>query len=197
MFFYSWRQRRNHRQWDDVIRTTTWDLLGLPPTTACRRFLGGWGRSGDATTPLELAHLPPDGSLEKQLRVEIKEMDEPLEALTAGLARGVWTRAHHPSHHPGDFDSLRRHMEKVRRDYETESEIRWEPVTLMVDREPVACQQARYGDYWVAMFERDGLLVTIIGQDWPDHAPELVTITDVEPYIEGSQRLWREGFNRR
>jgi len=180
---------------DEAFRESPWPLYGLPESVPCRRYLAGWGRSGEVTTALELGHLSPDGSLEKQLRIEVTPITERRQE-PEDYKRGLWRRAHLTGHAGEDLDALRRRMEKVEQDYETEAHITWETVTITIDGEPRVCEQARLGDHWIALLEDGSTSVVISGQDWPDHAPELVTVQDVEPYVQGSLRVWQEGFKR-
>jgi hypothetical protein len=194
------KQLRRDREMIAAFRSSPWPLYGLPPNVPCRRFIAGWGRSGKTTSRVELGHLPPDGSLDSQLRVEVGAIDD-LDDGPEEYARGLWRRSHHEawisSHPDGDLDSLRRHLDKAERDYETEAGITWEHVALIIDGGLVTFNQARLGDDWVALLQREPIFIAIHAYQWPDHAPELVTIEDLQPYIEGSERARREGFHMR
>ena len=172
---------------EQAFQTARLPLYGLAPSTPCRRFLASWGRSGEITHSLALGHLPSDGSLERQLRVEVKRADESLPVLKAELARGLWQRANLPLVPRNDLHALREVMDQAERDFETKSQLRWEPVALTIDGESVTAEKAQVETHWVAILKHDHTLLVITGETWPDDGLELVTIKDVDPYIAGSR----------
>jgi hypothetical protein len=180
---------------EQAFRDSPWPLYGIPPEVSCGRFLASWGHSEEGTNSLELGHFPSDGSREKQLRIEVRPLDPPWQDTKEDLARGLWRRAHLPVPPVEDLDSLRRLSQEADRTYPVGSDIDWEPTTVVIDRERVTCHKAQLGPYWHAVLRRDDYLVVISGHDWPSDGLELVTITDLEPYLQGSRSVWREGLN--
>lgn len=73
-----------------------------------------------------------------------------------------------------------------------DSPIHWQPWPLVIDAQPVVFQKAEVGEYWTAFAEARSLAIVVTGQSWPSDRLELVTIEDLEPYVEGSRRSWNE-----
>ena len=175
-----------------AFRSSPWPLYGLPVHFPCRRFLAGWGRSGNTTTNLELGHLPPDGSIATQLRVEVTSTED-LAQDREHYARGLWLRAQLLSVEDKDLDSMRQRMNQIESDYEQHAQITWSDVTFAVDDVVRHGKQAALDDEWVTLVDEGSTSLVISGQRWADHTPDLVTIRDVEPYVRGRRQIADEG----
>lgn len=184
---------RWQRRQEQLFRTPPFPLYGLSPSWQGHRFLGGMGGGGmgrDASVNrLELAHGDPSGS---QLRVSSSggrgEAELPEEFLLQELAEQLWREVHRP---PPDLSPDRFHewLEAEDRERRMGEAPPFGPVEIPVEGEPVRFAYLAQGSGWVALGRRAGVTISLLARNLDVRQVELVTVRDVEPYIEGSRRL--------
>jgi hypothetical protein len=192
---------RWQRREEQVFRNPPFPLYGLPPSWEGQRFLGGmgWGGMGrDAgLNRLELAHGDPEDPKGTELRVSSSvargEPELPEELLLRQLAESLWHEVHRP---PPELPAERFHewADARGRGYRRRETPPFTPVRVPVDGEPVAFSYLAEGFACVALGRRGTITITLRGRHLDVAQVELVTIRDVEPYVEGSKSLhqrWR------
>jgi hypothetical protein len=65
----------------------------------------------------------------------------------------------------------------------------WSPVTISVNGRPVGFDLLGEGRHWVAVGELEGQLLVLQARDLTPEEVELVRVTDVAPYVEGTRQL--------
>lgn len=181
--------RWSERAFEDAFRTTQLPLYGFPETWIGPRFLGGYQGDGQRVTGLTLAHGDPFDEQGPELRVETSVPADGLLALSKRtLFEGLkmTERRSPPDLSPDEFSSWVRRMDRELRDM---PDPVWTSVAINVDAQPVDFELLREGGRWVAWAANGGVLVTISGRAIRPEDVELVTISDVEPYIDGGRRL--------
>jgi hypothetical protein len=179
--------RRQHRVMAEQFRASPLPLYGLPAAWPGLRHLGGWGsrqaRGEPAVvTNLSLAHGDPLAAHGPQLLVEVRAEPGPGQAPEGGpalrqrLAEELgWTVAA-----AGD-----RPPEPPERD----AGVAWTEATIAVDGRAARFDLLAEGRHWVAAGAVEGFLLVLQGRDLDAGEVELVRVTDVEPYVEGTRRL--------
>jgi len=73
----------------------------------------------------------------------------------------------------------------------------WEPVTIPIDGDPTGGHLLEQDNAWVALTERDGLLVAIEGQRWPRASLGLRTVDPdaLQEYVQGSALIRNQRMN--
>jgi hypothetical protein len=177
--------RRRTREMEAAFRASPFPLYGLPAAWPGVRYLGGWGSrqargEPPVTTNLCLAHGSPLTEEGPRLRVEVRPLSGPGQlgedgpAMRERLAEELhWTATAgvgppEPSEQ-GDRD--------------------WGAAEIPVDGRPVRFDLLAEGRHWVAVGTVRDVLVVLLGRDLAPAEVELVRVTDVEPYSEGSRRL--------
>jgi hypothetical protein len=192
---------RTMRREEEAFRNAPFPLYGLPRSWESPRSLAGmgWGGIGkDAgLTMLELIHGEPEDREGMELRVSSSvprgQPDLPWPVVLRGLAEDLWVERHPP---PQDRERLRQWAKAREREHRRQESPPFTPVLIPVDGEPVRFDHLSKGPTWVAVARRQGVTVALRARNLPMNAVELVTVLDVEPYIEGSRHLqerWREG----
>jgi hypothetical protein len=192
---------RTMRREEEAFRNAPFPLYGLPPFWAGPRSLGGmgWGGMGkDAgLTELELRHGDPEDPEGTELRISSSvsrgERDLPWALVLRGLAEDLWVEGHPP---PSDHEQLRQWINAREREHRRQETPSFAPVRIPVDDESVSFDHLADGSAWVAVTRRDALAITLRARNLSIEGVELVTVRDVEPYIEGSRQLherWRNG----
>lgn len=184
------------RREEEAFRAAPFALYGLPPSWEGSRFLGqwGWGGMGKEVGPteLELAHGDPEDPAGLEFRVSSslsrREPELPREFVLRQLAEGLWQKQNRP---PTGLPPERLHdwvrareQESRRRDIPP-----FTPVQIPVDGEPVRFDHHSEGPAWVAVGRTDDVSITLRARNLAVDAVELVRVTDIEPYVEGSRRL--------
>ncbi|MGH2652881.1 MAG: hypothetical protein ACRDHV_00835 [Actinomycetota bacterium] len=188
---------RSRRREEQVFRDPPFPLYGLPPSWQGPRFLGGMGRDA-GVTQLELAHGGPDDPSGMELRASSSvargEPDLPEEFLLRELAESLWHEVHRP---PPDLPAERFHAwaESREREYRRRETPPFSQVVIPMDGEPTRFASLAEESTWVALGRTGHVTITLRGRNLDVGQVELVTVRDVEQYIEGSRRLherWRD-----
>lgn len=187
---------RESRRMEEAFRTSPFSLYGLPPSWEGIRFLGGLGRrgrpSGVVLTELELAHGDPEDRAGVQLRVTSSvpggEPDLPHELLLRELAEGLWWEVGSPP--DGPFSGAFHEWAQAReREFRHREPPPFTPVRITVDGEPIRFDHHSEGAAWVAAGRITDVTITLRTRNLAVDDIELITVTDVEPYVEGSKLL--------
>ncbi|HSO52279.1 MAG TPA: hypothetical protein VL330_05930 [Actinomycetes bacterium] len=168
--------RRERREMAERFRAAPFPLYALPASWTGPRHLGGMGSrqargQPPLVTSLTLAHGDPAAEHGPELRVEVRsDPDDPgtgpelRQALAVDLGGG-------PGGRPAD-----------------QADPRWVAVRLPVDGQPVTFDLLAEGRHWVALAELEGRALVLQARDLAPEQVELVRVTDVEPYVEGTER---------
>jgi hypothetical protein len=180
--------RRMHAEEERRFRRASTPLYGLPAAFCGGRQLAGTGtggswRHGFVVRRLSLAH----GDLHRRLG-------------------GTWLIVETASAHSAPFDDARRkrlaerlwnlrlgtcrdldEMRRVRAEIAARPDSTWSKTTLEVDATPVVFESLADGACWAAWAPHDGVVLSLLASRMPVESVALVTITDVEPYIDGSR----------
>lgn len=178
----SWarRERLEEQMW----RSVPLRLYGLPPMWNGPRFLGGWGSHRKGITSLELLHGDALGE-GSQLRVEV--LADPYDLHPRSLAMALWHEAERPPPaSPGAEIFAWRDARE--REIASRPDPEWRPMSIPVDGRSVEFQLLSEGASWVAHAQVEELRLILRGRDFPVDEVDLVSVKDVEPYIEGSRR---------
>ncbi|HEY3214409.1 MAG TPA: hypothetical protein VGL16_14535 [Actinomycetota bacterium] len=187
--------RWNRRQ-EQVFRTAPFPLYGLPRTWRGPRSIGGgaWGGGGRYVTPteLELVHGDLEDAAGAVLRVTVSS--EPEDQRVCGdyvlrrLAEDLWRGQNRP---PPDLTAERLH--EWARDRDREILNRETPPAhlfhVKVDGRAVPFDRVSEGTAWAAVGLVDDVAIMLRARGIPIEAVELVRLTDVEPYVEGTRLL--------
>lgn len=78
---------------------------------------------------------------------------------------------------------------RIEHEADSRPELPWEVARIPVDGEPVELRWMGEHEEWIAWAMMNGLILTLHARRLPLGQVELVRITDVGPYIEGSRQL--------
>jgi hypothetical protein len=177
------------QEMENVFRYPPWPLFGLPDSWQGRRFLGGHSESDKAVNSLQLAHGDPRNPDAPQLRVEVSGREESLRF----LAENLWHEAQRPPEGllPEEFAVWSaKQMIAIR----TRPDPDWGHRTILVDGIPVEFNFLGEGQSWVGRGRIGNIVLTLTARSFPAEDAALITIADVEPYIQGGRELadeWR------
>jgi hypothetical protein len=165
--------QRERRALVERFRAAPFPLYGLPVSWPGPRHLGGSaGRQATGQPPvvtaLSLAHGDPLAAQGPQLRVEVRI--EPWDPEEPALG---------PGEHWGGVDGLAGR----------EADSDWSEVAILVEGRPVGFELLGRGRHWVARAELGAWTLVLHARDLPIGEVELIRVTDVEPYVEGTRRL--------
>jgi hypothetical protein len=164
--------QREQRELVDRFRAAPLPLYGLPPSWSGPRYLGGLqGRGagrGLVTTALSLGHGDPAVDQGPQLRVEVRAEQDGPEQAAADLVGKARGRP----------------------------DPAWSQVAIPVDGLPASFAWLAEGRDWVAYTELEDRALVLQARDLPVDGVELVQITDLEPYIQGTRRFDEEARAR-
>jgi hypothetical protein len=180
---------RKRRKMEIRFRRAPFPLYGLPLSREGGRFLGGggWGthRGRETIHALSLVHgvlIKGEGPM---LVVETAVPDA-----TGGggelrmLAEAVWSgRAEDLPSAIGSF------AEQWGEPFDDPRPVSHAELVVPVDGTPVTFDMVSQQGRWVGRAGVDGFALTVEGDRLDADAIELVTITDVEPYIRGSREF--------
>jgi hypothetical protein len=165
----------------------TMPLFALAPEVECvRQFGGGWVDETGTTRIVQFVHRSVDGG---QGYVRITMALRP----DRGTRReAAWWVAH--------MGIVRSEIERVGGlDVAVEVVMRekWEPIELPVDGRLVSFELVRrardggrWRHYWGACAELDpGLVVSLAGADLDVASVRLTTLSDLEPFIDGTRKI--------
>jgi hypothetical protein len=187
---------RESRRAEEAFRTAPFTLYGLPLSWEGHRFLGGMGWRGRGKyvvlTELELAHGDPEDPAGVQLRVSMSvsrgEPGPPYELVLRELAEGLWWERNRP---PTGLSPERVHewVQAREREFRHREFRPFTPVQIPVDGEPIRFDHLYEEPAWVAAGRMKDVTITLRARNLAVDAVELITVTDVEPYVECSRRL--------
>ena len=141
---------------------------------------------------LEVAHGNPEDRQGMELRVSSSVArgapELPRELLLRELAESLWHEAHHP---PPDLAAERFHAwaGAREREFRRRETPPFSHVEIPVDGEPTRFAYLAEKSTWVALGRMGYVAITLRGRNLDVSHVELVTVSDVEPYVEGSRRL--------
>jgi hypothetical protein len=185
---------REERRLHEMLRKPPFPIYGLSRRWSGRRFVGGHGSGmGEGFNSIELAHGDyPFKESEPQVRIrsQRRQFDPPVELRLEEVARSLWGHIHRPPMRissPGTFDA----WSKEDRDafkHRVVSEAGH--VEIPVDGVPRLFHYLDQGPSWGAVAKVNDMTITLDARNVKVEEIELVTISDPEPYIEGSRVLW-------
>jgi hypothetical protein len=169
-------QRHRDVQQQEVLRRRQFAIYGLDARWRGSRWLGGWGTSNNEIDHIELAHGNPFDETAALARVATWRLSPPSGLLTVAnaahaLAEYLWEEgAPH---------------ELVRPTFTSEDPTAsWSELVLSVDGHPTPFRSLAAGPFWVALAHIGTTLITAEARRIIPHDNGLVTINDVEPYLD-------------
>jgi hypothetical protein len=181
-----------------VLRSPPFPLYGLPSGWAGPRLAGGHGEGSEGVTSISLGHGDPFDPSAPQAHVEVARERHPLplEYRLRTEAENIWHQEEAPPPPGLNDDQFRSWVEEREREFRERPLPEPRTIALSIDGSRTDAQFIAEGSSWVAFAELDDLTVTVRARNIPVEDVELVRVTDVEPYIEGSRHLddksWRE-----
>jgi hypothetical protein len=123
--------------------------------------------------------------------------DEPefsQEFILRELAQGLWHEAQRPL---ADLPLEQFHewVEEREREYRRRATPPFTSVEIPVDGEALDFDHLVEGSHWVAIGTKGKVTITLQGRHLQLNQVELVTVGDVDPYVEGSRRLYERRRN--
>jgi hypothetical protein len=184
---------RLERRQEQVFRDRAFTIYGLDPSWEGPRFIGevgsGWHAGAGDVGELELVHgdaSHPSGMLVR-VASSPSSIGEPRDRRRE-LAEQLWLEAQPPPAH----ESLERFIDwedAVERDRRSRPTPDFRTIELSVDEEPISFSFLFEQNAWVALGSKEDVTISITARDIGIEDVSLVTIRDVEPYIEGRRRL--------
>jgi hypothetical protein len=181
--------RRERQAMVERFRAAPFPLYGLPASWAGPRHLGGAGSRQSrgrppVVTSLGLAHGDPASDPGPQLLVEVRaDPDDPGAGseLRRTLAEDLrWMAGSRiGSEEPPGQDGAEA----------PGAGPPWSAVPIRLDGRPVRFDLLAEGRHWVAMAEVEGRVLVLQARDLAPEQAELMRVTDVEPYVAGTERL--------
>ena len=166
-------------------------LLGLSQDWSGIRLIGGWGTSGKAVNRLELAHRPILDIESPELRVGVsRDRHATYDSEKRGIQFEIAAAKRRHAANSGEVQIPERDEELV-----PAADLFWDKVMFSIEGEPVPFEVARWDQFWSAIGNWEGVVVTLRGMMFPTEALELARIEDVAPYLEGSRQMkewWRQ-----
>lgn len=183
---------RESRRAEEAFRTAPFPLYGIPLSWEGLRFLGGMGWRGRGKDVVLLAHGDPEDPAGVQLQVSMsvsgEEPDPPHELVLRELAEDLsWERNRRPT--SKSPEQVHEWVQVREQEFRHRAVPPFTPVQIPVDGEPIRFDHLSEGPAWVAAGRRDDVTITLRTRNLAVDAVELITVTDVEPYVEGSRRL--------
>ena len=160
-------------------------LYGLPPDWEGKRFLGGgwWGGSPgrEQTKALSLVHgtnIQGDGPM-----LVVETASEPSIGGDALETVAGMIRSGHAPDVRGAIEDL---DGRAWRGAIDPAGVRRDQREFIVDGDATTFDLLAYGKEWVAWAEVGRILVTVTGNPFDPNDVELVRVTDLAPYVQGS-----------
>jgi hypothetical protein len=184
---------RLERRQEQVFRDRPFTIFGLDPSWEGPRLIGevssGWQVGAGDVSELELVHgdvSHPSGTFVR-VSSSPSSIGEPRDRRRE-LAEQLWFEVEPPP----PRESLERliEWEDVReRDHRHRPTPAFEAIELPVDGGPISFSFLLEQNGWVALGSKEDVTISIIARNAGIDDVRLVTIRDVEPYIEGRRRL--------
>jgi hypothetical protein len=184
---------RLERRQEQVFRDRPFAIYGLGPSWEGPRFIGevssGWQVGARDVSELELVHgdvSNPSGTLVR-VASSPSSIGEPRDRRRE-LAEQLWLEVEPPPprESPERFIGWE---DVVERDHRSRPTPHFRTIELSVDEEPISFSFLLEQNAWVALGYKEDITISITARDIGIEDVRLVTIRDVEPYIEGRRRL--------
>jgi hypothetical protein len=187
---------RRQREEERLFRECPFPFYGLDDSWRGIRMLGGHGSSGTKGTKLtsvEVAHGDPrEGGSRVRVETAFESRDWPHDLHQTALE--FWGRVERP---PADLPPHLKGAWGYRRfERNLNREANWTKLLIPVDGQLVEFDHMQQQGDWVARARLGELVVRVNGHRFPLESVRLETVTDVEPYIEGSRRHEEEQRRR-
>jgi hypothetical protein len=181
-----------------ILRSPPFPIYGLSARWTGLRFSGGHGEGSEGVNSIALGHGDSFDPSAPQAWVESERrpIPWPREYQLRNEAETLWHVADPAP--PADLrpDELDSWVEQRARDFREHPLPKIRTITIPVDGGPTEFELMVEGSHWVALTQLGDVTVTVRASNVALEDVELVRVTDVEPYIEGSRRLdektWRE-----
>ncbi len=172
----------------DIVAHCPFPVYGLDGRWTGRRWLGGWGKSGDKIEYLVLAHGNVHDSAAPLVRVETRTTTpEPDEDRNAAESKGkrFMTRSlvQHLWHETGV------HLEAIPSTFKTTEDpaSRWEKTSLQVDGESTEFSTLQVEAQWVALGKVGDALLGLQARNVEPAEIGLITIGNPMEYLEDDE----------
>jgi ribosomal protein S27AE len=184
---------RLERRLEQVFRDRPFAIYGLDPAWEGPRFIGevssGWHVGAGDVGELELVHgdvSHPSGTLVR-VASSPSSIGEPRDRRRE-LAEQLWLEIEPPP--PRESPERFIEWEAARaRDHRSRPTPDFRTIELPVDGEAISFSFMLEQNAWVALGYKEDITISITARDIGIEDVSLVTIRDVEPYIEGRRRL--------
>jgi hypothetical protein len=169
------RRARAHRrsEYAGKFRTAPFPVYGLQPAWQGLRYLAGWSTEDDGTgyrtSSLSLGHRAPSGELDVVSHTDAPEWE---------LAEDLWSRAGADVGVLADDEFARRRPDP-----------QWTSANIPVEGTPHTFALLTEGDHWTAYLRRDGHTLVLHSESVPLEQVDLVRVTDLTPYEQGTWEL--------
>ncbi|MGH2555854.1 MAG: hypothetical protein ACRDHO_09090, partial [Actinomycetota bacterium] len=181
--------RRRAEREARLLRTRPFPFYGLDASWTGSRMVGGVAFRGNTLTSVELIHGEPMRPPWVQVETEplASRQTRSLEDVATDL---WWGMEQHP---PPNLPPAERQAWIDRRIQERRARnTKWTRVSILVEAEPTEFDLLDETSDWAAHGIIGGLVVKLQAHQFPIGSVRLETVTDVEPYIEGSRWFFEE-----
>ena len=175
---------RRRRRTEELLRRAPFALYGLPASWGESRLIGGYGTSNGKLTSLELLHGDPSAAAGPYLGAE-SSVVVPGHRDLRSYQMELWREASRrqldvpPERLPGAVNRLEEALRARAAD--------WKKVSIPVDGAPLEFEWLEEGSAWVAVREGPDVTVKVRGGNFPLEWVRLVTIRDLQPYLDGAE----------
>jgi hypothetical protein len=179
-------ERRRKRE-SQLIRSCPFSLYGLDASWTGPRLIGGLGMRGGRLTGAELTHGEPNRG--PWVRIETAPFSRERHFDLKEVAADLWFGME--QHPPPDLSPGERREWTNRRFQERRARnTQWAKGSIPVDGQPTEFDVLDEETDWAARGALGDLVVTIHAHHVTIESIRLAVVTNVEPYVEGDQRLW-------
>ena len=182
---------RLERREEQAFRDRPFTIYGLDPSWEGQRFIGssGWEGVVGNVSELELVH----GDVSHPSGTSVRVASSPSSIGESRdrqreLAEQLWLEVEPPP----PRESLERFIEwedARERDHRSRPTPDFRTIELSVDDDPLTFSFLLEQNAWVALGSKEDVTISIIARNVGIEDVRLVTIRDVEPYIESRRRL--------
>lgn len=172
------RQLRNRRaERHQVIRRRSFPVHGLDGRWTGSRWIGGWGGPNRDVDHIDLAHGNPHDHSAPLVRITTWRLSPRSAELTVAhaaqnLAEHLWRDAGAPH-------------DLVRSTFTSDDPtIAWSERELSIDQRATAFRSLAQPPHWVALARIESSLITIEARRIEPDKVALVTVENIEPYLE-------------
>ena len=182
---------RLERREEQAFRDRPFTIYGLDTSWGGQRFIGGSGWAGDVGNVSELELVHGDVSHPSTTSVRVASSPSSIgeqRDRRRELAEQLWLEVEPPP----PRESLERFIEwedARERGHRSRPTPDFRTIELSVDDDPLTFSFLLEQNAWVALGSKEDVTISIIASNVGIEDVRLVTIRDVEPYIEGRRRL--------